>query len=107
MLINNDKETQQELRDQLEHQTAVVALQSIIASKDGRKVFKYLFKSLGVNELPEIGLEGDIMHQLLGHYRAGQSVFKMACEANHNIAGQLIAEIEKEKRDYETLPDDE
>lgn len=91
--------TQQTDRELLEYQAAVVALREILNDKNGRVTFKYLFKALGVNELPDVGLDGDILHQVLGHNRAGLSVFKMACEANHNVAGQLVAEIEKEKLD--------
>lgn len=82
----------------LRHREVVDAIQKLLAISEGRILIKYLLDSFGVNELPELGLEGNFLHDRLGFLRAGQSLFKIISEADHIEAGRLVAEIERERR---------
>lgn len=93
-----------ELREQLEHREVLQSIQSILITKPGRDFIKYLFKSFEVGELPAVGIEGSFLMDRLGFLRAGNSVFKIVAEANAEQAGQIIAQIEKEKHAYEINP---
>lgn len=88
----------------LEHRNAILDIQAVIGTENGRRFFKYLFKSLDVGEVPVFGLTDEFLHDRLGFLRAGNSIWKIACEANCVIAGKILAEIEKEK--YEKLIQD-
>lgn len=72
-------------------------LRGVLATPSGKNVFKYLFKNLEVAELPELGWEGNLLHDKLGALRAGQSIFKLVCEADADIAASILAKVEKEK----------
>lgn len=93
--------TDEERREALEHRDALLDIRAILSTSHGRRFFKYLFKVLDVAELPDIGVEGPLLHERLGFLRVGHSIFKLASEANHEVSGQILAEIEKEK--YERL----
>jgi len=94
-----DFEESKERRDILEHQDVLLAIIQILKSKEGQDIFKYLFKSFDVGELPEQGLEGLQLHDRLGFLRAGNSIFKLISEADPKIAGSLLSTIERERYD--------
>lgn len=84
-------------KEALKHREAILAIQDILGTKSGKAFVKYLLESFDVGELPVVGLSGDFLMDRLGFLRAGNSVFKIIAEANPDIAGQLIAQIEKER----------
>lgn len=91
--------TQEEIEDALKHRDVILHIRAILATKSGIEFFKYLFEVFGVTELPEIGLEGQLLFEKMGFLRAGKSIFKLVSEADFNVAAQLIAKTEKEKAD--------
>jgi hypothetical protein len=93
-----------EMRERRAHAEMLKDIQAVLATKSGRSFIKYLFREFEVGELPPIGLEGNILMDKLGFLRAGNSVFKMVAEANHEAAGQILGQIEKEK--YEIILQD-
>jgi len=97
-----DQETQ---RERQEYMTALEDIKAVVYTKPGRTLIKYLFKSLDVGEMPEIGLAENILYDRLGFIRAGNSIFELVSEANPEQAALILAEIKKEKyerkiRDY-------
>lgn len=74
----------------------LLALRAVLATDQGQKVFKYLFKTLQVNELPAKGLDGTQLHDTLGYLRSGREVFKIAAEADTFVTTRLMVEVEKE-----------
>lgn len=95
------EEQSEEYQEAIEHRDVLLDIRSMLVSNSGRKFFKYLFKNLGVGELPEMGLEGNLLMDRMGFLRAGNSIFKLVAEADFEMAGNLLAQIEKEK--YERL----
>lgn len=93
--------TQEEYAERIEHRDALLDVRAIVSTSAGIRFFKYLFKSLEVNELPELGLEGNLLHEKMGFLRAGNSIWKLVAEANAQVAANLLAENEKES--YEKL----
>lgn len=91
--------TPQEIREALEHKDVLEAIRDVLSRPTGRRLFKYLFKEFSVAEIPDVGYEGVVLHGMLGHYRAGSAIYKIACEANADVAGQLLAEKEKDAID--------
>lgn len=91
--------TPEEIREAAEHHDVVMALRAVIETKPGRDVIKYLLKSFDVGEVVDLGLEGNLLHDRLGMMRAGNSIFKISCEANAEKTAYLLAEIEKERYD--------
>lgn len=90
---------EQERLEYAKHQDALMNIRGLLQTKEGQKFVKYLFESLGVGELPEIGVTGEMMHERLGLTRAAQSVFSLISQANAEIAARLLAEIEREKHE--------
>mgnify|MGYP000541178932 CR=1 FL=1 len=86
-----------EHRAAVEHTAVINALQNILATKDGKVFAKYIMKVFDINEPPAIGMAGEMLQNHLGFLRAGNSVYKLFCQANIAIAGEIIAQIEKEK----------
>jgi hypothetical protein len=99
------QKTQEQLNAQMkersEHDKVLNAIKDVLATQSGRHFIKYLLKSFDVAETPEIGLPHDVLLDKMGFLRAGNSIFKIVSQANHEIAGALLAQIEKEK--YEEL----
>lgn len=91
--------SEDEKQEALEHRDVLLSLRAILTSEAGKKFVKYLFKHLDVGEVPPFGLEGFVLAERLGLARAGNAVFKIACEADHEVAAKLLAELEKEKYD--------
>jgi hypothetical protein len=82
-----------------EDKAALSALSVLIKNPDARIVIKYILKSLEVGTLPPQGLSGEILHDYLGFLRAGKSIWEMVSQADHVVAGLILAEIQKEKHD--------
>lgn len=76
---------------------AVMDLRAILVTSYGRRFFKYIFDTFDVGEYPEIGTENDILRDQLGFLRAGKSLFSLAAQANPEVTGQIMAEVEKER----------
>lgn len=91
----------EDIKEAIEHRDVVLNVRSVLATTPGKILFKYLFKSFDVGQPPFQGFEGAMLHDHLGFLRSGNSIFKLACEANAETAAGLLAEIEKDR--YETL----
>ena len=84
-------------KEMLEHQNVLLAISAILKTDNGQKLFKYLFKTLDVFEVPAVEMEGKILYEYLGHLRAGNSIYKLASEASSEAAAAIMAKIEREK----------
>ncbi|MFM6930145.1 MAG: hypothetical protein ACKOX6_16865 [Bdellovibrio sp.] len=90
---------EQALREAREHQEILQSIKIVLATPPGRAFVKYLLSCFEVGVLPEAGLPNDFLRDRLGFLRAGNSVFKIISEANHEVAAQLLAQLEKERHD--------
>ncbi len=90
-------QTDEEVKEAIEHRDVLLNIRAILAIPAGKDFFKYLFKSFDVTELPEFGLEGMILAERIGFLRAGNSIFKLVAEADASIAGNLLAQNEKDR----------
>lgn len=90
-------ENERERREHLEHQDVLLAINSMIQTDNGKKLFSYLFKSLDVGEVPERGMVQEDLQDYLGFLRAGNSIYKLVCEADPNQAALIVAENERKK----------
>ncbi len=88
--------TPEDLKEAIEHRGILNDVRAILTTVSGRSFFKYLFKYFDVGGVPEVGLEGNILHGLLGHLRAGNSIFQLAAEADPIQTATLLAQIKKE-----------
>ena len=89
--------TDEERREAIEHRDMLLNLRALLATASGQHFIKYLFKNFDVGEVPELGLEGSLLMDRIGFLRSGKAIFKIVAEANAEIAGNLLAEIEKER----------
>jgi len=89
----------QERQEALEHRDVLLAIASIIKNAEGIKLFRYLFKYFNVAELPEQTMQGNVLHEYLGFLRAGNSIYKLVCEADSMIAASILSKLEREKYD--------
>lgn len=90
-----------ERQSELEHRDVLLSIAAILKTKEGLQFFKYLFKHLEVATVPDQGMEGNALHDFLGFLRAGNSIYKLVCEADFKTAADLLAKLEREK--YERL----
>ena len=82
---------------QKEHEAMLSNLRSILKTTDGKLFAKYLMKHFGVGEYPQPGIEKDLLLEVMGFNRAGESIFSILSQADANTTGQLLAEIQREK----------
>lgn len=83
----------------LEHRDVLLAMAALLKTPEGLQLFKYLFKSLEIATVPEQGLQGVELHDYLGFLRAGNSIYKLACEADFEVAASLLSKLERERYD--------
>jgi hypothetical protein len=91
------EESPEDQKEAVEHRDALLDIRAILKTSSGKNFIKYLFKSLGSAEIPEIGLPSEMLMDKLGFLRAGNSVFKLVSEANAEEAGRILAIVEKER----------
>lgn len=99
------EQAEEERREAVEHRDALLNIQAILNTLQGQQFFKYLFKTLSVNEIPKQGMEGPLLHDYMGYLRAGRSIFELVSEANPELAGLFLAQIEREKYDRLRRPE--
>jgi len=100
--MNEELEKYFEKKDRqeaLEHRDVLLAIASILKSSEGIKLFRYFFKSFDVAKLPEQSMEGNILHEYLGFLRAGNSIYKLVCEADFEISASILSKLERERYD--------
>lgn len=85
--------------ESIEHRDILLAIRDLINSKSGEVFFEYMFKNLEVGCLPTLGLEGNALFEQLGFLRAGNSIYKLACESSSEKTGQILAKIERKRYD--------
>lgn len=95
----SQSKTQEEISEALKHREVILHIRAILATQSGVKFFEYLFEVFGATELPEIGLEGQLLFEKMGFLRAGKSIFKLVSEADYKVAAMLLAKTEKDKAD--------
>lgn len=88
-------------REQIEHRDVLLAIASLIKTKEGMQLFSYLFKNFEATNLPDRNMKGENLHEYLGFLRAGNSIYKLACEADSETAASIIAKIERKR--YEQI----
>lgn len=88
----------QDRQDALEHHNVHLAIRAILQTPEGITLFSYLYKNLDVMCVPE-DKQGDELHQYLGHLRAGNSIFKLASEANSEQSAKILANLERKRND--------
>lgn len=93
--------TDEEIKELLEHRGVLRNFKIILSTPEGKSFVKYLLKSFDFGEQPAFGLEGTQLADRIGFLRAGSSIFKLACEADYEVTGKIVGEIEKEK--YDTI----
>lgn len=88
-------------KEAIEQRDAQLNLKAILATDPGRNFIKFLLVNFDVGELPEQGIEGVTLHETIGFLRAGQSIFQIVSQANRQIAGEILANIQGDKYDYQ------
>jgi len=90
----------QELKERVEHREALIAINSFIQTEQGKKFFYYLLKNFNVLDTPDEDLEDKKLYEALGFWKAGNSIFKLMCEANAEEAALLLAKKERDNYEY-------
>lgn len=95
----------QALREKEEHERMLNNLRDILKTRAGKEFMHYLFDSFSVAEPAPAGLVGEPLHDHLGYLRAGNTIFKIASEADAVVAGQILANVMRGNYGYqETYP---
>lgn len=92
---------EKERQERLEHRDVLLAIAAIIKTHEGQKLFEYLFKNFEIAALPPRELKGELLHEHLGFLRAGNSIYKLVCEAASESAASIITTTERKR--YEEL----
>lgn len=85
----------EERKEQMEHRDVLLAIAVLLKQKEGIQLFSYLFKNFEVTSLPDKSLKGDELHEYLGFLRAGNSIYKLASEADSEISASILAKMER------------
>ena len=94
-------EEEKDRKERIEHRDVLLAIGSILQTKEGQQLFEYLFKHLEVATLPDQTSDGKLLFEHLGFLRAGNSVYQLVCEADSEKAASILAKIERKR--YEDL----
>jgi hypothetical protein len=90
-------EAEKERQEAIEHRDVLLAIGALIKTKEGQQFFKYCFKNFEVGNLPDKSASGEFLHECLGFLRAGNSIYKLACEADFEEAARILAKTERER----------
>lgn len=93
----NEQIRMEEFKELKRRQEILLDIQSVLATKPGRNLMRFLFEEFGVGQLPEIGISDEYLRDRLGFLRAGQLIFNVVAEAHPETAGNILAQIEREK----------
>jgi hypothetical protein len=99
--MTHEQIMQKEREERLEYDNNQLAIQTVMARPDGKKLIKYLLKSLDFGGFPPTGLQGNDLIEYVAFLRAGNSIYKMILEAAPELTGQLITDMEKERQNAE------
>lgn len=91
---------EEERREALEHRDVLLSIGSILKQPAGLRLFNYLFKYFDVAELPEEHLVGRQLYERMGILKAGNAIYKLACEADPTIAASILSKLEREKYEH-------
>lgn len=92
------EQIQQDLRERIEHQEILKDLRAVLSHAYGKNFIRYLFKEFSVGDFPLTqGIDNGFLMESLGYFKAGNAIFKIVSEASPELAGQILAQIEKEK----------
>lgn len=86
-------------QERLEHRDVLLAIGAVIKTKEGQQIFEYLFKHFEIAALPPRHETGEILHEHLGFLRAGNSIYKLVCEAASESAASILAKTERKRYD--------
>lgn len=89
--------TEKERQERLEHRDVLLSIAAIIKTPEGVKLFEYLFKHFEINVLPPRGLKVEDHHEYLGFLRAGNSIYKLGCEAASESIASILAKTERKR----------
>ncbi len=89
----------EEIKESIQRRDLLLHVRAILATASGKEVFKYFFDEFGVGQFPAPGLIEEQLRDELGNLRVGNSIFKLASEADFEIAGNLLAQLEKDRYD--------
>lgn len=87
-------------QENLEHRDVLLAISSVLKTKEGQQIFSYLFKNLDVTCVPDKGMKGEDLQEYLGFLRAGNSIYKLVCEAESEKGASLLARLERKRYEY-------
>lgn len=92
-----DYEYRQALEEEKLNNDTLGALKKILTTEEGVILFTYLFKNLDVTCVPEQDMIGDTLQEYLGFLRAGNSIFKLASNANSEVSAKILAQLERDR----------
>lgn len=90
-------ENEKKRQETIEHRDVLLAISKIIKTPEGEILFNYLFKNFDVMTVPAVGMQGMELHEYLGFLRAGNSIYKLVCEADSEKAGSILAKQERDR----------
>jgi len=97
----NDKDKrileERERKEAKEHQDVLIAIATLLKHREGIQLFRYMFKNFEVMTTPPLGMHGMDLHEYLGFLRAGNSIYKLACEADSESAASILAKLERDR----------
>lgn len=96
--MNREKEIRDdEMKERAIHQAALQDIRAVLSTKAGVGFVKYLLKSFDITMVPDPGASDIYLRDQLGMLRVGNSIFSIIAQANPEVAGVLLGQIEKEK----------
>ena len=100
---DNDRKSELEkLRQEyIAHQDMLKSIAVVLSNPHGKKFIKYLLTSFDFGKYPAVGLRDQDLLEYTAFLRSGQSIYNMVLEAEPELTGQLITEMEKEQH-YQT-----
>lgn len=84
----------------VEERDALLSVAAVMKTKEGEKFFRYIFKSFEVLNLPPKEMKGEELIEYLGFLRAGESIYKLACQADFERTAVMMSKLERERYEH-------
>lgn len=89
--------TPEEAKERIRHRDALLDIQAVLKTVSGYRLFTYLFREYDPLFLPDMLIEGAMLHEGLGQRRAFIEIFKLVSEADPANAAAILAQNIRER----------
>lgn len=90
-------EQQNPTEEEIKHRALLSSIQILLGFPAGKVFIKHLLDSFYFGKIVPVGLYNEQLLDYVGHQRAGVSIYQICMEAQPELTGKLLTEMQKEQ----------